>query len=120
MALEETVRRNDDSQYPGLVKQRFVPMETGAGTYELVAAVSNKQIQILSLAFAINVAGSYYLRSGCDNLFLFPMSTIGGIFRASGEIDLPLFCSNIGGNIQIVTTATPSLGGVYLIWREKD
>jgi len=120
MALTETVRRNDDAQYPDLVKQRYVPINLGAGTYELVAAVANKQIQIVSFKFAVNVAGTYNLQSGVDVLFPFPMTSSGGVFRDGSDLDLPLFCSNIGGNMQIVTTAAPTAGGVYLQWREKD
>lgn len=120
MALTEEVRRDDDAFFPGLVKQRFVPFEDGAGTYELVAAIADKQIQIVSFKFAANSAGIYTLRTGTDEIFPFPMVTTGGIFRDSAESGLPLFCGNIGENINIVTTATPSSGGVYLQWQEKS
>ena len=119
MALTETIRRSDDPIHPGLIKQRFVPFEDGAGTYELVAAVAGKQIQIISFKFAVNVAGLYTLQTGADPIFPFPMTTTGGIFRDGSDLDLPIFCSNIGENMNIVTTAAPSVGGVYLQWREK-
>ena len=118
--LTETVRRNDDSQYPGLLKQKFVPIASGADTYELVAAVANKQIQIISFKFSTNAGGIYTLQSRLDTIFVFPMSTSGGVFRDGSDLDLPIFCSSIGENINIITEANPSAGGVYLQWREKD
>lgn len=119
MALTETIRRSDDPIHPGLIKQGFIPFETGAGTYELIAAVAGKQIQIISFKFAVNSAGIYTLQTGIDTIFPFPMTTTGGIFRDGSDLDLPIFCGNVGENINIITTATPSSGGVYLQWREK-
>jgi len=119
MALVERVRRDDSPQYADQLKQKWVPIASGADTYELVEAVEGKQIQIISFKFAVNVAGSYILQSGADTIFIFPMSTSGGIFRDGSDLDIPLFCGNVGGNIQITTEAVPTAGGVYLQWREK-
>ena len=119
MALTEEVKRDYDPQYPGLLKQRFIPFTAGAGTSELVAAVANKQLQIISFKFAVNVAGSYTLRSGVDDIFVFPMTASDGVFRDSGSLDLPIFCSNIGGHLRIITTAAVTAGGCYIQWREK-
>ena len=119
MALTETVRRDDDAQFPNQLKQRFIPFTAGAGTYELVAAVAGKQIQVMSFKFAVNVAGTYTLRSGVDDIFPFPMTASGGVFRDIGNLDMPSFCSNIGGHLRIITTAAVTAGGVYIQWREK-
>lgn len=119
MALTEIVRRDDSPQYPNQLKQRFVSFDGGAGNYTLVEAVEGKQLQIISFKMSANVNGTYTLRSGTDNIFPFPLMNTGGIFHASSDLDMPLFCSNIGGDLNITTTAAVTSGGVNLFWREK-
>jgi hypothetical protein len=119
MTLTETVRTNESPIIPNEIKQRTVPINNGADTYELIPAVDGKQIQILTFVLSVNVAGSYTLQSGSDEIMPFPMVTTGGVFRHSENKDRPLFCGNVGENMNLVTTASPSAGGCYVQWREK-
>lgn len=119
MALTETIKSYvDASLVGGTVKQKYVDI-SGTGVHELIAAVADKQIQILEFIIGGDTAGNYALRSGTNAIFTFPLSTTSVPFELSSHSERPIFCGNVGENINVNITPNPTVASVYVQWRER-
>jgi len=120
MALANTmVTYQSAGSDPGVIKQAYVPLESGATTYTIVEAVTGAQIQVLSIAIDTNVASKAEFKSQADVIASFTMQQNTNVWKHSDNSERPLFCTNTGNALLLTMSGAVNAGGVYVQWRER-
>ena len=89
----------------------------GAGTTELVAAVPERTIRIISYSVVLSAAGTFAFSDGTDwKSGDYPIAANGGIAEA-GTADDPLFVCEEGRPLSITTTGGSAHGRVRIQYR---
>jgi len=118
MALTEIIRSYADAhESQGTFKQKYTAVTLGS--VENITAVTAKQIQIMQIVLSVDTTGIYQLRTGTDVITSFILAANSCASLIAGDAERPLFCGNVGKNININTTANPTNAGCYIVWRER-
>ncbi len=99
------------------IMQIFVPLWNGAN--DVIACTVNGQIQIMGISLTSNIPGVFRMYTGTDIIFPFLMGAVGALVKQAASRDLPLYCSNIGGDININVSSTPTVAGIYVQYRVR-
>ena len=113
MALETEIV---NTVRPGLNLKQARLNETTIDTFELVAAVAGKQIQIVRITMANSVADDITIKSGSDEIFTYPLGAGPG-YSDGGTPEAPLYGGNIGGNITATNTITPDPLSIHVLYQ---
>jgi hypothetical protein len=89
----------------------------GAGTTELVAAVANRTIRVISYSVVMSATGTFAFSDGTDwKTGDFPIAANGGIAEAGTAQD-PLFVCAAGRPLSITTTGGSAHGRARIEYR---
>ena len=95
----------------------YVIDQGGAGTTEIVAAVPNRTIRIVSYSVVLAAAGTFAFSDGTDwKTGDYPIAANGGIAETATADD-PLFVCAAGRPLSITTTGASAHGRVRIQYR---
>jgi hypothetical protein len=118
MALEGTIRTyGAGGQNAGTIVQDYKALSNGNNT--IVAAAAGQQTQVTAILISTDVAGVFTISSASEPIMKLNRANNSEYHDRSDNVESPVFCSEIGGDLVINVSSSPSNASVYIQYRRR-